>query len=99
MNQGMFVCLVRVRLFMGAVHSLKEKRSIVKSLMEKTRHKFPLSIAEVGDHDLWQSCLVGFALVGNNQGLLEREMEKVLDYMEQTGEAEVVEFNHEIVSY
>ena len=92
----MFVCLVKVRFFFNAGHSLKEKRSVVKSLLEKTRCRFGLSIAEVGDHDLWQSSQVGFALIGNDKGLLEREMEKVLDFMEQGGEMEIVEVNHEI---
>jgi len=99
MKTAMFVCVIKVRLYLGAVHSLKEKRRILKSLIEKTRHKFGISIAEVGDHDLWQSSEVGFALVGNEKGLLEREMEKVLGFLERGGEAEITAVSHETWSF
>jgi len=95
----MLVCLIRIRLRLFNVHSLKEKRSVIKSALEKTRHKFRLSIAEVGDQDVWQSSDIGIALVGNNKGLLEREMEKVLSFLENSAELEIVSVNHEIWGY
>lgn len=95
----MFVCIIKVRIHIFTPHSLKEKRSVIKSLLRKTQTKFRLSIAEIGDNDLWQSSLVGAAIVGNNKRLLEREMDKVLAFMEQDSEIEIVEIQHEIWSY
>jgi uncharacterized protein YlxP (DUF503 family) len=79
--------------------SLKEKRSVVKSLLRKTQAKFTVSAAEVGDNELWQSAVLGIALTGNNQRLLEREKEKVLHFMEQDSAFEIVEIHHEIWSF
>ena len=95
----MLVCLIRIKLHLFNVHSLKEKRSVLKSAIEKTRHKFKLSIAEVGEQDVWQSSALGIALVGNDKGLLEREMEKVLHFLENNAELEIVSVNHEIWGY
>jgi len=95
----MFVCVLSVRLHIFDARSLKEKRSVVKSLLEKTRNRFGLAIAEVGDHDLWQSTRLGIAMVAASKPILEKEMEKVLSFLEQGGEVELVEANHEIWAF
>ncbi|QNB47615.1 DUF503 family protein [Thermanaerosceptrum fracticalcis] len=95
----MLVCVIKIDLRLFAVSSLKEKRSIVKSLIEKTKHKFTVSIAEIGEHDVWQAAQLGLALVGNSRSLLEREMNKILDFLEAGGEVEIVSVVHEIWGY
>ena len=95
----MLVCLIRIQLHLYNVHSLKEKRGVLKSAIEKIRHRYKLSIAEVGEQDVWQSSALGIALVGNDKGLLEREMEKVLQFLENNAELEIVSVNHEIWGY
>lgn len=95
----MFVCVLKIRLHLYNAQSLKDKRSVVKSLLRKTQDKFGVSIAEVGDNELWQSALIGLAIAGSSQRLLEREKEKVLHFMEQDPEFEIVEIHHEIWSF
>jgi uncharacterized protein YlxP (DUF503 family) len=46
--------------------SLKDKRSVVKSLVMRLQKQFNISIAEVDDHDLWQMTTIGLACVSNN---------------------------------
>ena len=46
--------------------SLKDKRSVVKSLLMRLQKQFNISIAEVGDHDLWQMTTIGIACVSNH---------------------------------
>lgn len=95
----MFVCVIRIKIHLYSPQSLKEKRSIIKSLIQKTKHKFSLAIAEVADQDLWQSAVLGIALVGNKKSFLEREMEQILRFLEQGGDLEIVTVNHEIWGY
>lgn len=92
----MFVCVVHLRLFLFSVQTLKEKRGIVKSLLEKARQKFGIAIAEIGDHDLWQSSRIGIAMVGNDKGQLEKQLGKILAFIEQGSDLEVVSAHHEI---
>lgn len=95
----MLVCVIRVELYLPGIHSLKEKRRVIKSLIERIKKKFNAAIAEVGQQDIWQTCHLGIALVGNRKGLLEREMEKILNLIEVGGEAEITYVNHETWGY
>lgn len=95
----MLVCLVEIRLHLYNTHSLKEKRSIIKRVAERVKKKFNASVAETGEQDLWQTALLGVALVGNSKGLLEREMEKILHLIEEDGELEIVAVKHELWSF
>lgn len=95
----MYICVIKIRLHLFTAQSLKDKRSVIKSLIRKVQNKFSLSIAEVGDHELWQSSLIGVALVANNKRILEREMEKALAFIEQGTEFEIIEVRHEIWSF
>lgn len=95
----MMVCIVKVKLYLYSIHSLKEKRSIIKSIIEKTRHKYHVSVAEVGDQDIWQSSIIGISLVGNDKGKLEGIMMKILDFIENNCDAEITNVDHEIWSF
>ncbi|OEU63093.1 MAG: hypothetical protein BBJ57_08375, partial [Desulfobacterales bacterium PC51MH44] len=47
--------------------SLKSKRKIVKSIINKLCNTFNVSVAEVGSNEVYQRAVIGFALVGNNR--------------------------------
>lgn len=57
-----------VDLLLGDVHSLKEKRSVVRPLLAELRRRFPVSVAEVGWQDLHRRALLGIAVVGSAPG-------------------------------
>lgn len=95
----MYICVMKIRLHLFAAQSLKEKRSCIKSIIRKVQNKFAIAIAEVGDNELWQSALLGAAIVANNRKHLEREMEKVLAFIEQNLEIEVIEIQHEMWNF
>jgi len=75
----MRVGICTVELSLPGVSSLKGKRSILKSLMARMRREFNVSVAEVADHDLWQSAVLGIVCVSNGadyaHGLLSRAVE------------------------
>lgn len=62
----MVVATAEVYLHAGWVHLLKEKRMVVKSIIDKVKHKFNVSIAEVDDQDLYQSIVIGIACVSSD---------------------------------
>ncbi len=61
----MVVGLCTVELYIPDGHSLKAKRQVLLSLKDRLRDKFNVSIAEVGDQDLWQKAVLGMACVAN----------------------------------
>jgi uncharacterized protein len=62
-----FVLAMEVELHINDSQSLKDKRQVVKSLLDGARHRFRVSAAEVGGQDLWQRATLGFAVVASSQ--------------------------------
>ena len=79
--------------------SLKEKRSVVKSVLAKARSKFSLSAAEVGDHDLLNVVEFGFCSVGTDSAKLERVAEKCREGLEGEFPIEFFEETLSVESY
>jgi uncharacterized protein YlxP (DUF503 family) len=92
----MIIAAARITLMIPENASLKGKRRVVKSLIEKVRHKFDAAIAEVGDNDLWQKAKIGVALVGNDRQLLEARLQQIMKFMENQHLAEIVDFQVEL---
>lgn len=92
----MFVGIVRMELFISYVHSLKEKRQVLKKIMDNVRNKFPVSVSEVEDHDLWQKAVVGFAVVSNESVQIERMIQKITDLIDSLHVCDILETRKEI---
>ena len=61
----MSVGVCRLKIHIPGSRSLKDKRSVVKSLIARLRQQFNLSVAEVDDHELWQIATISLACVSN----------------------------------
>jgi uncharacterized protein YlxP (DUF503 family) len=62
-----YVGLLRFEAHIPESRSLKEKRAVVKPIVEGIRQRYSLSVAEVEYHDKWQRCAVGLAVVAESQ--------------------------------
>ena len=89
------VALITFRLH--ECHSLKEKRRIVKAIIARLRNNFNASVAEVADNDVHQRAVIGFALIGNDQGLINSKIDKMFNLAEELGLAEVVDTEMELI--
>jgi len=87
----MIVALARLTLHLPDNHSLKGKRKVIKGLIEKVRHRFEAAIAEVDDHDLWQKCQLGLALVSNDSQLLDARVNKIIQFIEDQHPVQVID--------
>jgi uncharacterized protein YlxP (DUF503 family) len=92
----MVVAISRLTLIIHDNNSLKGKRKVVKSLIEKVRHRFEASVAEVEDHDLWQKAQLGVALVGNDARLLTTRLDQIHSFIENQHVAEIVDSHVEL---
>ena len=75
-------------------HSLKDKRQVVKSLLETARRRFAVSAAEVGSQDSWQRAQLGFAVVSSTVRQAEDVMESVDRFVWSRPEIEVLSAEH-----
>jgi len=72
------VGVCRLKIHIPGSRSLKDKRSLVKSLTSRLQKQFNISIAEVGDHDLWQVATIGIACVSNHNNRVDEILNAVL---------------------
>jgi len=84
-------------LYLHDTESLKDKRQIIKSLVETTRRKFNISIAEVDDLDKWRRATIGVACVANESAHVNRVLDKVLDTIESNPAVDVGEVELEML--
>lgn len=79
-------------------HSLKEKRRIVKSIVNRMRNTFNASVAEVDANDFYHRAAIGFAMVGNDQRVINSKLDKLLNMAEDSGIAEVIDSDLELIT-
>ncbi len=89
------VALVSFRLH--EIHSLKEKRKIVKSLVEKSRSRFNVAVAEVADQDAHHKTAIGIAVVGNDGRVLNSLLDRIIDFMDALNLADMVNREIELI--
>ncbi len=88
----MIVSTLRLKLYAPTCHSLKEKRMIVKSLLQRTRNKFNVSIAEIEEQDYHQTIVIGIACVSSSRVQANTVLDEVMRFVEDSTEAEITDF-------
>ena len=78
------------------VHSLKEKRMIVKSLVAKLQSKFHVSAAEIDEQDTHTIIVIGIAAVVPHHAMADSLMDEISSFIEENCEAEILEETLEI---
>jgi len=96
-ERKMFAGICRLGLILPEGNSLKEKRNIVKSIIERLRHRFNISIAEVERHDALRRAGIGFAVVSNEKSHLEKLIHSVVNHIELDGRVEIEFIEQEIL--
>jgi uncharacterized protein YlxP (DUF503 family) len=76
------ILLLELAIHIPAAQSLKDKRSVLKSLVHKLRTNFNVSVSEVGDQDLWQSTQLAIVMVGTSMEILDGMERRILDAVE-----------------
>lgn len=85
----MVVGIMQVELRLEGVFSLKDKRHIVRGLIERTRRDFQVAIAEVDDHELWGNAVLGITAVSNDSAHVESVLGRVYQAIEERPEIEI----------
>ena len=89
------VCRVTLRLPENA--SLKDKRQVLRSLMQRLRNKFNVAVAEVDDNDRWQIATIGVTCVSNDAGHAQEQLDRVVAFIEHTRlDAELIDAEMDI---
>jgi uncharacterized protein YlxP (DUF503 family) len=71
------IAFLTLEIRIEAAHSLKDKRQVVRSLKDRLRASFNVSVAELDSTDLWQRATVGVVSISNSRDYLRGLMENV----------------------
>lgn len=93
----MVTIVLKLRLELSGVRSLKEKRRILKSLLTRIRNDFNVSVAEVGDNDRHRTASLAAAIVTNDSGYGHEVLAKVVNRIE--GNPDVILADYGMESY
>jgi uncharacterized protein YlxP (DUF503 family) len=88
-------CVVELRIH--GCQSLKAKRGVVRSIVQRVRNRFNLSVAEVGGQDTWQLAVLGLAAAGSDAVAIRRLLETASDFVDDLHLAEVISVDFEVL--
>lgn len=86
----MRILIMRVTLRASWVHSLKQKRMVIKSIMQKLKNKFNISVSEVAEQDNHQILVIGIAAVCASSSQLASTKENIINFIEENCDAEII---------
>jgi uncharacterized protein len=72
-----YVAAMEIELHIGTSGSLKDKRAVVRHVVETARRRFGVSASEVSHHDRWQRAGIGFAFVAPSPGRVTEVLDRV----------------------
>lgn len=94
----MVIGILEADLTLAGCESLKDKRRILRSLLEKARTQFHVAAAEVADQDLWKSASLGFSCVANNHAQAESIIQHLVDFLDSNPLVDVQNLRREVIS-
>ena len=95
----MIVGLLKIWLNLHGIGSLKEKRSIVKSVVGRVKSRYNFSIAEVESHDSKMQAVLGLSVVANDTAFVNKQMDTVINFITADGRFYVGRIEREIFPF
>ena len=86
----MRVLNLKITLRASWVHSLKEKRMVVKTIVQRLKNKFNVSVGEVHEQDIHQIIVIGISAVCGDQKQVDSTLENLIDFVEENTDAEII---------
>ncbi|GAF76137.1 unnamed protein product [marine sediment metagenome] len=93
----MLLGICTINLYFPDSHSLKDKRSIIKSIKLRIRNKFNVSVSEINSYDLWKNTTLGIACIGNEKRYLNGVLNEVIKFIEHQNKLQVINYKTTIL--
>ena len=81
----MLVGLLKADIHLQGITSLKQKRGIVKSLVERLKNRFNISVSQVSHQDNKAKAVIGIAIVSNDIAFIDKQLDTIITFMENDG--------------
>jgi uncharacterized protein YlxP (DUF503 family) len=93
----MTIGVLQLELRIADAMSLKDKRRVIKSLIDRIAHGHNVSIAEIGALDEHRRSIVGLAMVANDRRYVEGALSKLVDFVRIVPQVSLTDFKIELL--
>jgi len=93
MTLGLLQIIIRI----PNSNSLKEKRMVLRSLKDKLRNKYNISLAEIDSHDKWQKSVLAVAKVDKERVMVDRAFGNIVDFIKDFNGVELIDYQTELL--
>ena len=93
----MVVGVLRVEVHLPVSHSLKDKRSVLKSVRDRLRHRFNAAVAEVDPNETWQRATLGISTVGGDRAYVQGLLRELTEWLRATRLVELIRVEEDYV--
>ena len=93
----MIIGIMSIQVSVFEAMTLKDKRRIIKSLKDRVRNKYNVSIAEVGHNDSIRTAILGVALVANKSRFVNSALSEIVNFVRGIPQLTLVDYNIEMV--
>ena len=93
----MVVGAALVEIHVHASQSLKQKRGVVRSIQQRLRNQFNISVSEVGGQGTWQRAVLGMSAAGADAPQVKKVLERAIKFVEGIHSAEVLNSDLELM--
>jgi uncharacterized protein YlxP (DUF503 family) len=92
----MHIGVLVIEMLIYSSNSLKEKRFVLRSVKDRLKNKFNVSVAEIGYQEKWQRSQLGIAIISNQHSHVENSLQQVFQFLDRIDTFEIVsyEFNY-----
>lgn len=94
---GMIIGVLSIRLIIRSSRSLKEKRRVIKSLKDRVRNRFNVSIAEIGMQDNRQCAVIGIAMTGCDRRFVNETLSSIINFFSLFTQIELIDYDMEFL--
>ncbi len=96
----MFVGVAYITLDTKDCMSLKENRNVTRSLIARSKRKFPnFSISQIGNANNFKEASIGISFVASNKEIVSKSLLKCMDFIEEYSFRTILESNNEVLSF
>ena len=94
----MLIGTLKAHIHLEGISSLKQKRGIVKSLVERLRNRFNVSVVQIEHQDNKSLAVIGISVVSNDNAFIDKQLDAVINFMQKDGRFYLGQIKREIFS-
>jgi uncharacterized protein YlxP (DUF503 family) len=91
----MIIGVLTIEILIYSSASLKEKRFVLKSIKDRVKNKYNVSVAELGYLDKWQRSQIGIAMISNQQSFVEKSLHQIFQSLDRSDQYEIISYQFE----